>query len=389
MAALKPEVENLRSQATLHQIVLSEKLALEQQLSSLQQELEASKKSTQAAQAAQQISQLEAERLQNKIDSLETELQEERCQHERMEAISKRASSDWESKKTALELRSNTFRNKLRVTLEQLKACQAGLHGSDTIVPSEPDALAADPGRKGFAKPSLKRNSVQQQDPNSMIGTPGDLPAAKKTKRGVTLPGDKSTFSITPFLKRASGVALESPPSEADHNIGLGQKQKSYDHLADQGEPDEAVINIKDGTRAISKTTRPPAQAVHPKPRAIGSSGTSKTKSSLLRNNRVSPSLENVSEMEEDNQNDPLLTDKPIHQGAEVQKRKRKVLTGRLHKPIVDDAQNRTVRDEQKPNFAALDREKTSITSASNFGNISPLKGKRRPILVNSKNAAT
>lgn len=387
MAALKPEIQNLRSQATLHQIVLSEKLALEQQLTSLQQESEALKRSTQVAQAAQQISQLEVERLQNKITSLETELQEERCQRERVEEFSKRASSDWESKKTALELRSNTFRNKLRVTVEQLKACQAELHDSRIMVPSESAALAADPGKKGFAKVSLKRNSVQQQDPDSMIGTPGDMPAAKKIKRGVTLPGDKSTFSITPFLNRASSVALESPASEADHNIGLGQKQKSYDHLDDQGEPDEIVTNTKNGARAISKITKPPAQAEHPKPRAINSRGTSKTKSSFMRNNRVSPSLENVSEIEEDNQNDPLLTDKPIHKGVEVQKRKRKVLTGRLHKPILDDAQDRAMRDDQKRNFA-VDGKQMSITSASNFGDISPLKRKRRPVLVRSKDAA-
>ena len=370
VTSLRSELQSLKSQAASHSIELAEKLALERNLSSLQQDLENLKRSTQVAEATQKISQLEDERLQNKLRSLQAEIEEERCQRLRTEELFQKASSDWESKKTTLESRSNTFRNKLRITMEQLKACQTELHNVQASRPSEPGPLAGGPGRKGLAKASLKRDFVPQPDADSMIGTPGDMPAAKKTKRGFTLPGDKSTFSITPYLNRASSVALESPGSETDHNTGLRQKQQSYDHLDDQGEPDDAVV--------FAKST---AQNAQSKTRVIGNRGKSSTKASLMRMSRRSPSLEDVSELEE-NQNDPLLVDKPKHtvadalkrpkdssllhetvrKGIEVQKRKRKVLTGRIRESVIEDARN-----------SALGGGRTG-----NFGTISPLKAKRK-----------
>lgn len=376
IASLRDEVQNLKSQAGLHQTVLLENLALERRLASLQQELETLKRSTQAA---QQVSQLEDERLQNQLKSLGAELDGERYQRVRAEENTQKVSSEWESKYTTLELRSNSFRNKLRVTMEQLKACQAELRDSHTNGPSEPGPLVTGPGRKGFAKPSLKRSSVQQLDADSMIGTPGDMPAAKKTKRGLTLPGDKSAFSITPFLNRASSVALESPSSEVGHITSLRQKEKSYDHLDDQGESDEAVINVSKETRAISKITGPPAQAAQPKPRAIGSRGKPNTKTSLMRNSRISLSLEDVSETEENDQNDPLLVDRTTHKSAEEQRRKRKVFAGRLHKPAL--------KDDQTRKLATVGREQMPPTSASTFGVISPLKRKRKPVLIDPRDA--
>lgn len=382
--SLRGEVQHLKSQAEVHQAevhqtVLVEHSALERRLSSLQEELENFKRSAQLAQAAQQVSQLEHEKLQQKVQSLETELDGERHQRAQAEETSLKASSVWESKYTTLEQRSNSFRAKLRVTMEQLKACQAELRDTHTKGPPEPGLLAAGPGRTDFARPSLKRNSVQQQDADSMIGTPGDMPAAKKTKRGLTLPGDKSAFSITPFLKRASSVALDSPPSDVGHVDGLEKKQKSYDHLDDEGEPDEPVIDTVKGPRAISKLIRPNSQSAQPKPPAIGSKGNTKTKTSLMRNSKISLSLEDVSETEENDLNDPLLADKTTHKSPEKQKRKRKVLTGRSHKPVL--------KDDQPRKLATVGREQMPPPSASTFGVISPLKRKRKPVIFDPQDA--
>lgn len=349
--------------------MLSEKSALERRLSSLEQESEAFKRSAQVAQAAQQALQLEDERLQRQVRSLEAELDEERNQRMQAEERSEKVSSVWETKYTALEQRSNSFRAKLRVTMEQLKACRAELRDSRVSGPSEPGPLVIGAGKKGFAKPSLKRNSVQQQDADSMIGTPGDLPAAKKAKRSLALPGDKSAFSITPYLNRASSVALDSPPSDVGPIDGLRQKQKSYDHLDDQGEADGTTANKVKGPHAISQLTRPHPKAAQPKNHAIGSKGSTNTKPPLMRNSKISLSLEDVSETEENDLNDPLLVDKTIHKSAETERRKRKVLTSRLHKPAF--------KNEQPRKLGAIGKEQMRPPSASNFGAISPLKRKR------------
>ena len=370
VTTLKTVIQNLKRQAEGHQSVLSEKSALEHRLSLLERESEALRRSVQVAQAAQKALQLEDERLRRQVGNLEAELDEERKQRIQAEERSEKVSSVWETKYATLEQRSDSFRAKLRVAMEQLKACQAELRDSRAIGLSEPGPLVVGPGKKGFAKPSLKRNSVQQQDTDSMIGTPGDMPAAKKAKRSLALPGDKSAFSITPYLNRASSVALDSPPSDVDPIDGLRQKQKSYDHLDDQGEPDETTVNKVKGPHAISQLSRPHLKAARPKNQTIGSTGNTNTKPPLMRNSKISLSLEDVSETEENDLNDPLLLDKTIYKSAEKEKRKRKVLTSRSHKPAV--------KDEQPRKLGAIGKKQMPPPSASTFGAISPLKRKKK-----------
>lgn len=359
--------------------MLSEKSALERRLSSLQHELEALRRSAQLAQAAQQASKLEDERLQRQIGSLEAELDEERNQRTQAEERTEKASSVWETKYTTLEQRSNSFRAQLRVTMEQLKACQAELRDSRASRPSEPGPLVMGPGKKDFAKSSLKRNPGQQQDADSMIGTPGDMPATKKAKTSLTLPGDKSIFSMTPYINRTSNVAMDSPSSDVGPIDGFRQKQKSYDHLDDQEEPDETTVNKVKGPHAISQLVRPHSKAVQPKTHVVEGKGDTKSKRSLVRNSKISLSLEDVSETEENDLNDPLLGDKTIHKSAEKDRRKRKVLTGRLHKPAF--------KDEQSRKLGAVGKEQMPPPSMSTFGAISPLKRKRKPLMTDLQDA--
>lgn len=390
VASLKSEVQNLKSQAVSHLIEVAEKSALERNLSSLQQELDLLKRSTQLTQAAQKKSQVEDEISQNKLKSLQAELEEERSQRLRTEELFQKASTDWESKKTTFELRSNTFRNKLRVTMEQLKACQAELHEFHTSGGPEPRLTPVRPGRKGFAKKSLKLSSIQKQDADSMIGTPGEMPAAKKVKRVLTLPGDKSTFSITPYLNRASSVVVESPHSETGHINVSRQKQNSFDHLDDHGEANDNAV-----------FTRPPAPLAQPKSHVIGPRAKPSKNVSSMRIRRISPSLEDVSELAENDEIDPLLDEKstrtiaeapkqsndhllladPIRKSAEIQKRKRKVLGGRLHEPMLDDSRNKGLEGDQTRGFREACPAQLSLTSRRTFGAISPLKSKMRPML--------
>jgi 21S rRNA (uridine2791-2'-O)-methyltransferase len=367
LASLRAEIQHLKSQVASNQALLSQKLALEGDLSSLQQDLETLRRSAQIAQTAQQRTNSENERLENRISILEAELAEERLQREKNERNAQKASSDWESTKTSLESHLNVSRNKLRVATEKLKTCRFELNDSrNTVGPSDLGSLDADRGRGGTIKPSLKRNSVQQLDADSMIGTPGDMPAAKKIKKGLALPGDKSAFSITPFLNRASGAGLESPHGHIGPNIGFGDKEKSYDHLDDQVETDETPVNRIKAKQPVSKTTRLPAQVTQVESCETGRKVISNKKGSSTRKSRISHSLENVSEAEE-NTEDPLLLSKTTRLVTDVpEKRKRRVWAGSLLKPVPKEILQ---------------------TTASTFGYISPLKKNKRAVPVDSREA--
>lgn len=389
LASLRHEIQTLRSQATSHHALVSENLALEGQLRSLQLESESLKRSPQAAHAKQETLRLGDARRDSELGRLEAELGKERCQREKSEREAQKESSEWERKTTTLELRLDACRNKLRIMAEQLKTCQAELHDSHTLAPSEPGPLAAGLGRKALTKLCLKRNSAQQHDADSMVGTPGDMPAAKKAKKGMTLPGDKSAFSITPFLSRASSVAVESSPSHFGHSLGLGKKQKSYEHMGDQGEPDEALVKLKKGTLVVTKPTKLPAEPIQSELPGTLRRGNSNMKNTLsLRNSRIS-SLEKVSESEEIKPNEALLVNKTLHKSTEVQKRQRKAFAEKSREPILGDGLRKTPKGDPARNISTTRLEKRPLTSASTFGIVSPLKERRRLLPVDFKEATS
>lgn len=213
LAHLKPELEHLRSQTVSHQSILLEKLELQRQLSHLEIQLETEKRSLQHARLNEGLKQTQDAKLESQIESLEVELVKERQQRERSEKEFQRRISDWESKNTTLESRLITFRNKLRITKEQLREAQAAVKLAHIPAPRESEHTRVMGIKKDFPQVSLKRKSVHLEA-DSMLGTPGDLPAIKKTKISATLPGDKSNFSITPFLNRVSSIRKESSFNE-------------------------------------------------------------------------------------------------------------------------------------------------------------------------------
>lgn len=210
VATLRPEIEHLRSQATSHQSALSEKLALQRQLSSVQVELETEKRALKRTQAKDSRGGDEDARLESELEALKKDLAKERRDNQRVVRDAQKQAAEWEGQKTIFESKLDAFRNKLRSTKEQLKEARAELHESQaSFKPSQSTAG----GEKAFAK-SIKR-AVARFDPDATIGTPGVSHAAKRGRQSSAVPGDKSTFSITPFLNRASNIGL-SPMEEEE-----------------------------------------------------------------------------------------------------------------------------------------------------------------------------
>ena len=180
-------------------------------------------------------------KLESRLESIQAELIKERRLREKSERDMQKATTDWESKRTTLESRLDAFRSKLRVTKDQLKAKETELENAkkSTRISDRPISV-------GFGemngKNAMKRTSYQMDE--SMIGTPGDLPARKKNKSSV-LPGDKSTFSITPFLNRSTILNPDDQPkdngeSENEDEISACHEPSS-DHVGAMGPPSARV----------------------------------------------------------------------------------------------------------------------------------------------------
>ena len=213
-----------------------------------------------------------------------------------------KATTDWESKRTTLESRLDTFRSKLRVTKDQLKAKETELENAkkSTRISDRPISV-------GFGeingKNAMKRSSYQMDE--SMIGTPGDLPARKKNKSSV-LPGDKSTFSITPFLNRSTILNPDDQPkdngeSENEDEISACHEPSS-DHVGAMGPPaarvgKKAEPHPKNGNAGAIKT-----KAL--KSKQTGAKGKNAAAATPKRKPKAISSLEKVTERDdEENEN--------------------------------------------------------------------------------------
>ena len=276
LSILKPELEHLRMQTSSHQELLAEKLSLQRQLSTIQVELENEKRSAQrtlekgrksnardiiqeshledlrqelskerqdrekaekSLQEAQREVESEKRKAQlvqakdtkaskkseqqaSKVEELQDQLKEEKREREKAAKETQKAQTEWESQKAVLEDKLSQFRTKLRSTKDKLKDTEVEL--------TKAQEVAATAATKAVRNPR-KRNAVSE-DPDAVIGTPGDGVPAKRIKRGGSIMGDKSTFSITPFLNRTASLAPEDSPEE----------QAAAKPLPDHGSDDEA-----------------------------------------------------------------------------------------------------------------------------------------------------
>lgn len=240
-------------------------------------------------------------RLESRLENIQAEVFKERRLREKSERDTQKATTDWEKKRTALESRLDVFRNKLRVTKDQLKATELQLENAKTTTRTSDRPISVGLGEIN-GKNAMKRSSFQMDE--SMIGTPGDLPARKKIK-GSVLTGDKSTFSITPFLNRSTILNPDDQPkdngeSENEDEISACHEPSS-DHAGAMGPPvtrlgKRAEPHPKNDNAGVVKT-----KAV--KPKQTGAKGNNAA-APPKRKPKAVPSLEKVTERdEEENEN--------------------------------------------------------------------------------------
>ncbi|KAK1713133.1 uncharacterized protein CLUP02_17438 [Colletotrichum lupini] len=284
--AMKPELEHLRSQVAHQQNVIAEKLELERQLNMAEVELAAEKrareqqtaqaegdKSTEddlrrrlkdvekklttekrekeqlqeeleaavsAAKAGQETKKAERE-LAQKIQEMEKVLSVERRERERLRKEHEMALSEAQTQNEMLEQRLDTVKSKLRNAQDELKAVRAELGARPAVIPSA--QLSA---RAGGAKAQAgKKRRVEEVTMNDMsLGTPEDITRGRRPakKKGLeqTMLGEKSLFSITPFLAKSKTLNVEDAVAEEDEEADV-----SYIPLSHQSHSQEVEIDTR------------------------------------------------------------------------------------------------------------------------------------------------
>lgn len=215
----------------------------------MQVELETERRALHRSKAKESRNSEDDAKLTSQLDELRKELAKEKRDSQKLERDARKQASEWEGQKTIFESKLDAFRNKLRCTKEQLKETQKELEDSEAARAS----VAQAPASKITQNP--RKRSIARFDPDMTIGTPGEGPAQKRNK-STSLPGDKSSFSITPFLNRTSTI------------------------IAPDSSDDEAQPTTKEPTE-VTTTVQVPLQSAAPSAQSSPSSKSRPTKKQL------------------------------------------------------------------------------------------------------------
>ncbi|UNI15617.1 21S rRNA (uridine(2791)-2'-O)-methyltransferase [Purpureocillium takamizusanense] len=275
---LRPEMEHLQSQLANYQAMVAEKNDLRRQLDSVEVELENEKRSRQRVQFKEDeptISDLKA-RLVNAEKKLAAEVKERekaKKEHDRELSEAQAHSERLEERIESLKTRYKTTHTELKETRAQLEQCQEELEQSKK-------KTTRAPGAKDVAKKSVaiesglgrKRRAQEMSFEDITIQTPGNEEVANKRlaakKRGEKAAlGEKSTFSITPFLNRTGkSVSDESLEASAHDESELGP-DTTFADKGDSSKQSLPVIEPEDPEAAAEAPQEPaPKPKVQLKP---------------------------------------------------------------------------------------------------------------------------
>jgi myosin heavy subunit len=235
---LQPELNHLKQQLETHRAVIAQKQDLERQVSSLEVELENEKRSKNRLQSKTRDDDQWKDQFEEAKRELEKtkkehsrELREVRGEVERLEGLLEETRSKRKHAQTDLK---NT-RAELEVCRAELEAARKAAQSNK---PAKKTVTMKEPGRK--------RRAQDMSLEDISIGTPGPDEATLKrpfNKRGAehALVGEKSTFSITPFLNRTKNFSDELSEIQSPTGNAPQASEPIVDPEEDVDEADEAV----------------------------------------------------------------------------------------------------------------------------------------------------
>ena len=366
---------------------------MQRHLSALQVELENEKRSTQRLAAKEGKFHTEDSKLEARLEAVQAELTKEKREKQNADREAQKSSAVLEKKILMYESRLDAFRGKLKSTKESLKETQAELQRSQAVN-VRPASTAVQPA--SMARNPRKR-TASEMDADTMIGTPGHPPAAKKDTAKSIMPGEKSMFSITPFLNRTASLGLENP-------YQVEGKSNDEENAGNMPQSPSKSRNTCDLSKAALTKT-----AQKTKPPIVGEAGGKRTNLVAEKDKKIptrhpprkamaAPKLAQVDEEEAS----PLVTSQEaaceaieskanpsemVNDGPEKRKVKRKILGSGSGKTLFDEDDADALKGDRRIGAArgfttlgkgGLSGPKLSAGALGGFGPFSPLKKDRR-----------
>lgn len=199
----------------------------------------------------------------DQAEELRQELAKEKKDRSKADKAAQKAAAEHETQRLVLEDKLNQFRTKLKSTKEKLKETEtelAAAREAAAVVASKQDKGAmALPSAPEANKLSKKRNAAQLDPEGTNLGTPGDAPAAKRNRKAAAGLGDKSTFTLTPFLNKTVDASAVEEGDEADKNASEAKEDEPEASPAAKKAPKQPLAQQPASNANIQKK-KPPQQ---------------------------------------------------------------------------------------------------------------------------------
>lgn len=247
---IRPELEHLQSQLANYKVILAERNDLRRQVDTLEVELENEKRSRQrqlskeddGSTAEMRSRLLNAE---NRLTSEAAERNQMRKQHEKEVAEARSHNERLEERLGALRDKFKKSQADLKETRMQLEACQselsarnAGSRGNDGRAKKSISVTANSlPGRRRRGAAS-GLDVVPSQTSDGGREVTSQRTAIGRGTEGAAV-GEKSTFSITPFLNRTKSLSDEN--IERDMTSPSVKKDSENKSIQSQENPSDAI----------------------------------------------------------------------------------------------------------------------------------------------------
>lgn len=395
-ARLEKQMDELRKE------LAQEKEEREQAQVEAERELAAARKdaSKQASNAAAFKKDAEFEK---QLEDLKSEVVREKKRTKQAQSAAERDAREWESKRTILEGKVEAMRMKLRATKEELKEVQASL--AQTIAQASKTSVTIDlpePQNK-----SRKRSALSILD--NTIGTPdgiavrGKRPGQKRGKLDQTSLGEKSMFSITPYLNKTANVLLETPRADEEPVADAEEEMQVPAQDDDREDEEQAPFAEEDAdaaaspsvsrVRAETKTSKKPADKKPKAPSKKGVTAAKKSAKIALEQVEEGPEADEPPASSESKAAPAAAATKPLlnvpkltAEVAEPKKKRRKILST-VNKTIFDEEDAEATKRPakmllatNKPLARLAGKKNLSSAPAAQFGAFSPLKKDKRGV---------
>lgn len=328
---------------------------MERQLNSLELQLENERHSHERTRAKSSEQAAQITNLSSKIEELQNELAGEQRANQQRERVQQQ-NAGWEKERSVLEGKIETLRKQLRSTKDKLQEAQHDLQQQRSNIRGN-EADGAEPGPR---KIPLQRPgpSTDSHGGGLTIATPGAVRVQAKPKRPSALLGDKSAFSITPFLNRTGAAPRDAPISsdvdEDEVEQALDQthsalRKPSAVHELNNGNssPSDQASIAQPPPKAKSTTAKPPAR--------VRKSTTSKDTREPKQQSRRPVSKISLEDPEEPSH------DAPVEGQTKTKRRK---LGAQRERSLFEDEEDDDILDLRKPRKLAFSAGRQSVLAA-------------------------